>query len=150
MKVVLTILVTFIIATASGRGLEVCKHLSGSAHLFGGSQCDGERGHAHGPAPLDEGHHHEHRESHSSHHGAGEHHEPCTHETIQVDEENVRTKGCVACRSVAVDDLASFDRVEDCVDRSWLESGTCVPCSRAPPPLCSAGRQFASTIRFLI
>lgn len=150
MKLALALLLTLIIATASGRGLEVCKHLSGSTHLFGGSQCDGEHGHSNDPAPLDEGHSHEHEESHSGHHGPGEHHEPCTHETIQLDNETVRSKACAASPSAAVDDLAPLYRVVDSVDRTWLENRTCCSSSRAPPPAFSSQRQFATTIRFLI
>lgn len=150
MKSALAILLVLIIATVSGRGLEVCKHLSGSTHLFAGSQCDGEHGHSHGPAPLDEGHGHEHEESHSGHHGPGEHHEPCTHEAIQLDDEIVRNKACVASPSGVVDGLASLDHVVDSVDRSWRESRTCLSSSRSPPPALSSQRQFATTIRFLI
>ncbi|MEX2381992.1 MAG: hypothetical protein WD490_06385 [Opitutales bacterium] len=111
-------LLTLLIATATGRELEVCKHLSGTAHGFGGSQCDGGQGHSGGESnsdhsdPLDDGHHHEHKDSHSSHHGPGEHHEPCTHESVQVDEDMVRGHEDIRCTSVAVTaDLAGLEQI---------------------------------------
>jgi hypothetical protein len=145
MKSALGMLLSLLVVTAGGAPLEVCRHGSGTVHLFFGAQCAGEEGHSHHPASGD---HHEH--GHSEEHPHGDDHEPCTHETIELAEDFAPLTHRIACDSLTVPHVFPLAPTALLPDLSRLYSGAYYAYSRAPPDDPGPAGQFATTVRLLI
>lgn len=146
MKLLLACFIAASLAVPAADVIQLCKHQSGDVHFFAESFCDGTVSHEDGH--IDHGPHgHKHPEDHSHNTESGEHHEPCSHETVdtQVD---LKAPGSKLDFSTDQSSAALFVYGEES-SRKRLRarfSGK-VPKWRVPPGLDDVRREFTSCIR---
>ena len=146
------VIVTCLATALAGPGeavLQLCKHQSGATHLFSDDFCDGEGSSVH----EHESHHHDyhddhdHTEKHSHHTAAGEHHEPCSHETLFIEPELSTSESRIALNTDLVSAVLIIDDwriVKEFPAPLYLVSE---PRVRGPPGLDDPLIQFTSCIR---
>ncbi len=149
MKITFAALMTLLLVFSAGRQYQLCKHHSGTVHVFTGSQkCDGEHSHAMSCAHP---HHDEsHGDHHSHHESSGEHHEPCSHEVVIAEKDKATTSGKTF---VAQSSLIAILPAEPFSVGSWASSSKQLlshPQGRGPPGMDSTLRRFADCIRLTI
>lgn len=160
MKLAFAALLTVLLAFPAGQVVQFCKHESGPVHLFAGNLCDGTLSHGQGSkghASHDHsshGHHHDHGHDHSGEHSqhasSGEHHEPCTHETLSTGDELAKAQPSV---SLAPDWVVTLLPIEQWVPTVFTPSNISLlwePHTRGPPGPDDPLRQFVSCIRLTV
>ena len=134
---------TFLLTFSVSGGFQLCKHQSGSFHIFTDLVCDGEREH-------DENHDHGHKDDHSQHHTSNEHHEPCSHDLVIKDAEFAGTNEPITISLPVLSaiiprsDIITFKEVSN---KEYCFSNIL---NRGPPGKDSPCSHFASSIRLLI
>lgn len=137
----------------SGRVVELCKHQSGSAHIFHGNACEGTLV-LQLPSPESSGHH-SHERDHSDHHRhhqvPSEPHEPCEHESFSTGVDLVTASaGAVIAPGAATALLPSETLYPHCSLASGLARNRSALRSRGPPGLEDSLSQFASFVRLTL
>jgi hypothetical protein len=147
MKLVIVTCVAAALAVPGDVVTQYCRHQSGNLHVFAEVYCDGNLAHVYQDQISHHDHGHEHPEDHSGHSPEGEHHEPCTHESISTQVE-LASANVV---SAFIPDLATTLLA---IDLWWSSHGLppliylkSEPRVRGPPGLDDPLRQFTSCIR---
>ncbi len=155
MKLTFSLLLTFLLALPAGQVVQLCKHESGPVHVFADTLCDGTLSHGQSPkGHASHGHHHDHghdhSDEHSQHASSGEHHEPCTHETISTGGDLAKMQPSF---TVAPDWVATLLPIEQWVPTVSTPSNISLlwePHTRGPPGPDDPLRQFVSCIRLTV
>lgn len=158
MNFTLATLMALILALPAGQVVQLCRHESGPVHVFTGTLCDGTLSHSQNPkghavhVHASHAHHHGHRHSdeHSQHASGGEHHEPCTHETISKDDRLAKAQPPISVAPDGVATLLPTGQWTSFVTTPPPISLLQGPNTRAPPGPNDPLRQFASCIRLTI
>ncbi|MDQ8184566.1 hypothetical protein [Pelagicoccus sp. SDUM812002] len=151
-------ILTILLAFPAGQVVQLCKHESGPIHVFAGGFCDGTLSHGqHGNDPHSKhrhGHHHDHghdhSDEHSQHASSGEHHEPCTHETISTGDDLAKAQPLASVAPGLVATLLPIEQWTPSVSAPSNTSLLWEPHTRGPPGLDDPLRRFATCIRLTV
>lgn len=158
MKIAIAALMTLFLAFYAGGESQLCKHHSGSTHIFFDSKtCDGEHRHAESNRYDDEHGQHgqhddhgDHGDDHSQHEVQGEHHEPCSHETISNGEDLASQP---SQSQLSLSFQVQRAPLEDLNQEQWrtgYSEKQTQYVTRGPPDERGPQGHFQSTIRLLI
>lgn len=152
MKAILLLSLAILVALRVTGGEEVCRHVSGTVHSFGGDVCEGAHASGHvelfSSADVNHGHQHDHDHAHDG--DAEGHHEPCSHERLEGSKDwrfvsiHIDLPTPVASGMVAIaPDAWALPQAGD--EASPLERAP-----RAPPGTVRATAHFAATVRLIV
>lgn len=156
MNIAIAALMTLFLAFYAGDELQLCKHHSGSTHIFSTSKtCDGEHRHTESNRHDEHGQHsdhgdHDHGDHHSQHEVPGEHHEPCSHETISNGEDLASR---LSQSQLSLSFQVQLAPLEDLNQEQWrtgYSEKQTQYVTRGPPDDRGPQGHFQSTIRLLI
>lgn len=149
MKVLLAIFICLQLSLSLESSVQICRHLSGPTHIFDGKVCDGTLSHKTRASEHSHDHHH-HTGGHSDHSSPGEHHEPCSHESVSTSDNPLKVQSPTNLVPELVVTLLSIEQ--------WTPSVS-TPCililhsdthTRGPPGLEDPLRLFATCIRLTV